>query len=59
MARLDLLTRKGERMTIHLRRTHAPLAELAVKEINRRAPSLVTSSAEVPTAQPTLATLPE
>jgi uncharacterized protein DUF4126 len=59
MARFDLLTRKIDRITIHLRRTHAPLAELAAKEINRRAPPLVTSGAGVPATRPALATVPE
>jgi uncharacterized protein DUF4126 len=59
MARIDLLTRKSDRMTIHLRRTHAPLAELAVKEINRRAPALATSGPGLPSIRPALAPVPE
>lgn len=59
MARVDLLTRKGERMTFHLRRTHAPFSELAVKEINRRAPALLASAAAPTPARPALTAVPE
>jgi uncharacterized protein DUF4126 len=59
MARIDLLTRKSDRVTMNLRRTHAPLAELAIIEINRRAPALLTATPEARATRPALATVPE
>jgi len=59
MARLDLLTRKSDRVTMNMRRTHAPLADLAVKEINRLAPALEAAGEAKSSARPALATVSE
>jgi len=59
VSRLDLLTRKSDRVTITLRRTHGPLADLAIKEINRLAPALEAAGEATSTARPALATVSE
>jgi uncharacterized protein DUF4126 len=59
MARIDLLTRKSDRVTMTLRRIHAPFAELAIKEINRLAPALEATGEALSPARPALAAVPE